>query len=202
MKIQFLLISLLFIGMGCQSHPKEHADYTTIKEVFEPHEIEELEHILSFFRTAICQSEKLESEDFLTCYDSYFERMKKNYEAGSIEIQIPYSDQQQLFDKLDTVLFKEIWGSTSMATNPSHSEHFEVNMLNLEGKYMEFLKSYGKENLMVEFYRDKLESAGIITPAMLGAIIMDHERHEIKDKRFQLLVAIHYLTLNEDNKTW
>lgn len=77
--------------------------------------------------------------------------------------------------------------------------------LRTDGKYAEFLKKLGKENEVVQEYYEELQASVGISPGMAAHLLMNPEDYDVNDVRVKLLVAIHYLTMNdqyERNETY
>ncbi len=200
MKIQTVLISFIILVIGCQSNPKSLGDYEEVNKIFQEKEIEELEKIVEFFNESICKSEKLENTNVLDCYEQYFKRMRKAEETGDVEIQIPYQEQEKLMQQLDINSFNEIW--TYGKTWKKDSDTLEVINIKYDGKYIEFLKEFGRENIKAKNYVDRFEAVGDISPSMFADVLINYKEYDVRDERIKLLIAIHYLTQNEHYKVY
>ena len=79
---------------------------------------------------------------------------------------------------------------------PDTLKHIEYRR---DGKYMDFLKELGKEYEMVKNYREDFGLAGGISVSMSRDILMIKEdyQYDLNDVRLQLVIAIHYLTMND-----
>ena len=198
MKIQTVLISFIILVIGCQSNPKSLRDYEEVNKIFQEKEIEDLERIVDFFNESICKSEKLENTNVLDCYELYFKRMRKAEETGIVEIQIPYQEQEKLMREIDLNSFNQIWSYGK--TWRKNSDTLEVVNIKYDGKYIKFLKEFGKENIKAKNYVDRFEAVGDISPSMFADVLMNYKEYDVRDERIKLLIAIHYLTQNEQYK--
>jgi hypothetical protein len=171
----------------------------TVKSVFNKSEIKDLSRILKFFNEQICSIQRVDQVNPSECYRSFFERMKKTSDEGFINIEIPYKEQQILYTQIRESTFEEIW-SIGKSWIPHTTDTTKSIYYNHEGKFVAFLKELGNENKMIKNYYDAYESCGDICPSIVADLIMNYENYDIKDVRVQLVVAIHYLTLNDQTE--
>ncbi|MEM6298079.1 MAG: hypothetical protein AAF740_05250, partial [Bacteroidota bacterium] len=198
MKIQIILISLFIFVIGCQSNPKSLGDYEDVNKTFEADEVQDLEKIVNFFNESICESENLESTNVLNCYEQYFKRMLKAEETGIVEIQISYEAQEKLMKEINPRSFDQIW--TYRKTWRKGTDTLEVVDINYDGKYIKFLKEFGKENIKAKYYAERFEATGDISPSMFADVLVNYKDYDVRDERVKLLIAIHYLTQNDQFK--
>ena len=124
--------------------------------------------------------------------------MQKAVETGRLEFQLPYAEQEKLMKELDIRSFYEVWGN--LRTWKRGSDTLKVVNNKYNGKYIKFLKSFSKENIKVQKYVFSYENIGDISPTMIADIVTNFNEYDRRDERIKLLIAIHYLTLNERNK--
>ncbi len=186
---------LIIFSVGCQPDQKSLIEYPQIGQVFDKHEIDDLDRIITFFNRTICRSENLEGSDVLKCYDLFFKRMKNGEQKGIIEIQIPQQDQEHLLDILNPTTINEIWSKYTIKNKST----VDIEILNLKtvGKYNRFLNEMGKENKNIRQYVESLEAVGEFTPFMVYDVLVNYSEYDVSDKRIQLFIAIHYLTFNK-----
>jgi len=197
-KMKIVIYCLIMVSLGCQTKPKSLSDYPDITNIFEAYEIDDLEKIIDSFNKSICKSENLKGTDVLECYEHYFTRMQKAVETGRLEFQLPYAEQEKLMKELDIRSFYEVWGN--LRTWKRGSDTLKVVNNKYNGKYIKFLKSFSKENIKIQKYVFSYENIGDISPTMIADIVTNFNEYDIRDERIKLLIAIHYLTLNERNK--
>jgi hypothetical protein len=174
------------------------SNLTTI-QVFKDSEIQDLSIILNFFNKQICKTPQVVIARIDDCYKSFFERMKKTGETGNIEIKIPFIEQQKMYETISDSTFNQIWylGKSWNTDSTATLKHLG---LRYNGKYADFLKKTGKENKVIESYYKSFEASGAISPPMVAGLLMNYKVYEVQDIRIQLIVAIHYLTMNDQYK--
>jgi len=194
------LLSLLILLSCSNSSNLDLQSNPTIESVFNESEIQDLSRILNFFNDQICSIQEVDRADLKYCYKSYFERLKRTEESGGdIELNIPYNKQQELYTKINKSTFDEIWnfGKTYNRRSP---DTLKFMSLNYNGKYVKFLKEFSRENETMKYYYEQFEDAGCISPNLVASLLWGYEYYDISDIRMQLVVAIHYLTLNDNYK--
>lgn len=65
------------------------------------------------------------------------------------------------------------------------------------GKYLTYLEELGNENHLIQKYHEAYHFLGDISPTMVASILLDYKNYDIRDIRIRLVIAIHYLTLND-----
>jgi hypothetical protein len=194
-KLYHIIIILTLIGCSSSKSDKLKSDLTAIN-VFEDSEIRDLSIILKFFNEQICTTQQIDIGQTNDCYKSFFERMEKAGETGNIEIKIPFSEQQKMYESISDSTFNQIW-SFGKSWNRDSPDTLKYLGLRYDGKYAEFLKTLGKENKVIEVYYEAFEASGAISPSMVAGLLMNYEVYDIHDIRIKLIVAIHYLTMND-----
>ena len=194
----FQLITILFLINFSAKSQERLNDNSTIKTVFNEIEIKDLETILNFFDNKICETENINKSNILECYSSFFERMAKSENAGSIEFRIPFNEQENIYKLINQTTFDEIWifgKNWKRETNQT----FKYLSYNLNGKYVKFLEKLGIENKVIKTYIESLYAAGDISPSMFANVLMGYKNYDITNSQIRLMIAIHYLTLNDQN---
>ena len=74
--------------------------------------------------------------------------------------------------------------------------------VNTEGRYIKFLSDLGKRNGVLEAYKDDLLSSGSFfgITRIEYEVFTANERIDLNDEAIQVLIAIHYLTQNDNSK--
>jgi len=168
-----------------------------VTNIFTGEEIQDLEKIVTFFNESICKSENIDSVDVDECYEQFFIRMHKAADSGKIDIQILHQSQDKLIADLDKNTVDQIWLRTDRIMG---SDTLEALQYRRDGKFVEFLRALGQDNENVKDYVELLEIFGIVSPSMLSDPIVNYQEYNIQDKRMKLMIAVHYLTLNEQNR--
>ena len=198
----FLYTLVLLFLLGCSSESQDSLEFNdTVKSIFSTPEIEDLNKILTFFESEIFEKAETDCSSISTCYQPFFDKMKSNEEAGEFNIEISFEKQQKLYQSIDSSTFNQIWSfSWGTVRNGDSRDTLKMMLWNNEGKYFEFLEKFAKEEVVVQNYYETYTKAGTISPSMVAGLIMYHDKYDIKDIRFRLLIAIHYLTLNDERK--
>lgn len=181
------LLSLLFLFISCNTENSINLSSNhNIKKIFTAEEIEGLETLNQFFNSQICdETEKNEKQ----CYISFFRSMNANNKLGYVELNLDYKTQKAIYSQINQTTFDEIW---SFSTNMYTDSIGEI-IYNRDGKFMAFIKEVAKEDMLIEEYLILYEEAGDIYPGMI-------EKYHFKgneSQNFKLIIAIHYLTLND-----
>ena len=188
-----LLIIIVFsvIISGCQSQSSTLKSDKTVHLVFGKEEIRDLEKILSFFDDLVCKQDSPATENVISCYRNLLNRMKNDATSGNVDVQISNNKIQQLLNQIGDGTFDQIWYLRGVDSNQS-----DAIDINLEGKYFAFLDEVGKTNPKIRIYCEKLRNSGVVSPSMVSDILYDHEEYNIEEEKIRLIIAIHYLTIN------
>lgn len=197
MKI-FQLITILFLINFSAKSQERLNDNSTIKTVFNEIEIQDLETILIFFDNKICETENIDKSNILDCYLSFFERMAKSENAGIIEFRIPFNEQENIYKSINQTTFDEIW-TFGKNWKRETNQAFKYLTYNLKGKYAKYLEKLGIENRIIKTYIESLYAAGDISPSIFANVLMGYKNYDITNSQIRLMIAIHYLTLNDQN---
>jgi len=199
-KIFQILFFLVFIGCATNKSEKLQSN-STINSIFNKKESQDLQKILDFFENSICVSENIKKENINVCYKKYFERLKQESEKnGNIYLKIPIDEQLKVYKNFKDSTFKEIWQLGKFFPLNTTTDTLKYYSYNFNGKYLEYLKELGKTNKAVDNYTKSFLNAGDMPPSMWASVLMDYENYNIKDIRVKLFLAIHYLTLNDQNE--
>ena len=196
-KFYFYITILLLTGCSHSSTVKKLESNRTVSDIFDKSEIKDLAVIVDFFNGQICSSQKNVSQ----CYQRFFEWMKACEVKGDIDVNIPYGEQQTMYSQLSENTFNQVWRIDQCRYRAIQNEADTVEIINIAyaGKYLKFLKAFGKENSFVELYSDRFEQMGLISPSCFGMVIVEYKQFDVNDIRIQLFLAMHYLTLNDEN---
>lgn len=183
-------ILILLIIFGCKSEKESLRDYPEIQKIFTQAEINDLRLILEFFDNTVCESENVNKRNLAECYEKYFQRLSKEAETGYTDYRISEKEVEELFNQIDNSTFNQIWWIID-------NERTENILLNTQGQYFQFLKAFGKTNPKAKNYHEYLIMVGDISPNIVADIFLNYRDYDIDDERIRLLLAIHYLTLND-----
>ena len=196
-KIIYIIILTILISCST-SEKRELKSNKTISEIFNKSEINDLQIILDFFNGQICDSNKLNNDYLNKCYEKYCSEIKSEMILnGGFNPKIDYEKQLELYEKIDKANFNKIW-KIGKSYNLRTKENFKHLELNYKGKYLDFLKKYGEENKTIHSYYESIINAGDISPSTSAILILNYKLIKPADIRSKLIIAIHYLTLNDN----
>ena len=200
---QLILLSIMVILFSCQIEKDTKLESN---KTFSESETKEIINLLNQFDSEICKNENKENGNISICYQAFFQRIVKEIENGSYEIGINEASQKRIVETLSPELYKEFWKQGEGIINrriPNSNETFSDSIQSLyiaKGKYFEFLENeVSKINPTTKQYFDKFITVGDISPSMVADVAKNYENYDIKDERIRFLIAIHYLTLNDQN---
>lgn len=163
---------------------------------FSSSEIDDLLLLSKFFQNQMCGNEG----SFKECMDSIIPFIGE-YGFIPIEENIDFALQQGVYNDLRSAVFTEIWEKCKIY-NPIEGWERVSLCVNPDGRYIKFLSDLGKRNGVLEAYKEGLLSGG----SFFGITRIEYEvftaseRIDLSDEAIQVLVAIHYLTQNDNSK--
>ncbi len=192
-----LLISTMIIALSCTNQRKNDLlNDETIKESFNTTEINDLTKIQSYFDKSIGLTENENQENLEKVYTDFFLQNSNIEKVSDFKLSINFNDQKKLYNQLDKKTFDNIW-EISWSTKWNSNDTLKHIQLNRHGKYTEFLKTVGKQDSVINNYYNSLEIAGDISPSMFADLIKNYKNYNVNDPKIRLIIAIHYLTLND-----
>ena len=202
--LNYFAVVMLVLLMGCKSNTaKEMQSIRTVTDIFDKAEIKDLATIVDFFNAQICDEPKNAKADITKCYQSFFKRMEECEIKGDITVPVSFEAQQGLYSRISARSFNEIWAYNQhwariLVDSVLHDTYVTEIHLKCNGKYLQFLEKLGNENEVISDYLDALLSVGgMISPAHVAWVLKLYDQFDVKDLRFQIFIAIHYLTLND-----
>ncbi len=196
MKKIYQIIALLVL-IGCSTSNREKLESnSTITTVFNKSEIRDLTKILEFFNEQICAAQNVDKNNLLDCFQSFFMRLAEADQTGSIEIRIPYEEQQNMYKQISDSTFNQIWLFEKIWNRHSTDTLKHINY-KYDGKYVEFLSALSKEDEVIRNYYENFKALRGISPSMVAELVKNYDFYNINDIRIRLVVAIHYLTMND-----
>lgn len=202
MKRIILLNILFFILISCSIKEKRKLESDSIiTSVFNKTEIQDLQTILNFFNKQICENEDFDGQNINNYYQDFMKRLKsESIESnGTIYLEIPFEEQLKMYKRIENSTFNEIWLFGKSFPLGSSTDTLKSIFINHSGKYPKFLKEVGKKDSIINIYQEQLSNSGDISPQMFSSLLMGYENYNIKDIKVRLVIAIHYLTLNDEN---
>lgn len=192
-----LLIIVLILGLtNCSVGQKRLVDDKIIKKSFSESEIQDLQLLYDFFNQSISDSES----DIEDCYDDFFIQVKQAADSGSMYLPIPFEKQKKVYDKFQDSTFYQIWAFGKTWTPENPNDTLREVYFRWDGKFVSFLKKAGKKDEFIKAYHESVEATGGLVPSIIAGIIMNYEKLNIEDPKVKFVIAIHYLTLNDQYK--
>ncbi|WP_321288302.1 hypothetical protein [uncultured Sunxiuqinia sp.] len=196
MKNLFLVLTII-IAFSCTTQKQNNlSNDETIKESFNSTEINDLTKIQSFFDKSIGLTENKNQENLEKVYTYFFLENSDIEKAANFKLSINFNDQKELYNQLDEKTFNDIW-EISWSKKWNSNDTIKHVQLNRQGKYVQFLKTFGEQDSVINNYYNSLEIAGDISPAMVADLAKNYKNYNVKDPKIRLIIAIHYLTIND-----
>ncbi len=191
------LISMMIFALSCTSQKQNDlSNDQTIKESFNTTEINDLTKIQSFFDKSIGLTESDKQENLEKVYTDFFLQNSDIEKISDFKLSINFNDQKELYNQLDKKTFDDIW-EISWSKEINSIDTLKQIQLNRQGGYVKFLKTFGEQDSVINNYYNSLEIAGDISPTMVADLIKNYKNYNVNDPKIRLIIAIHYLTLND-----
>ncbi|WP_379944077.1 hypothetical protein [Mariniflexile aquimaris] len=164
---------------------------------FTTEQISDLKKITDFFKNQMCLNT---NSDFKKCYKQipheYLEATGNGFWAN-----INFEKQKELYDQISESTFNEIW---LFCKSTEYKTGLETKSLcpNLVGKYQKYLSDIGNSNPRIAKYVEKINMSGDFYPMSIKSwyILNDKKNFDLEDPNIQLILIIHYLSLNDQEK--
>ncbi|WP_299680905.1 hypothetical protein [uncultured Tenacibaculum sp.] len=196
-KIIYTLLFLVLINCSTKKESNSLYSDTLIQKTFTKNEIKDLQKILDFFNSEICKSAQ---ENINDCYLNYCSKIRTEIKKhGMYKVHIDFQKQYEIYKQINSNTFSEIWLFQQSLPLRERKDTLKYLGFNNNSKYIKFLNEYGKENKAVKDYVNSFNIASDFGPSMISQVIMNYEAFQIEDIKSKLLIAIHYLTLNDQN---
>ena len=186
-------IIILQLSFSCKSQ------YSTVEleNNFSTDQISDLNKIRDFFKNQISENKK---SDFKVCFSKILPGLLENGWHPILE-KVDFEKQKELYNSISKSTFDEIW-EFGKATYPDTGLELKKLGSKYNGKYQKFLTEFGKNNPEVKNYADRLIEAGDFESVgwLQQSIYKNPKEFDLEDPNIQLLIAIHYLTLNDQQK--
>lgn len=196
-KIIYTLLFLILINCSTKKESNSLYSDTLIQKTFTKNEIKDLQKILDFFNSEICKSTQ---ENINNCYLNYCSRIGTEIKKhGIYKTHIDFEKQYKIYKQINSNTFSEIWLFQQSLPLRERKDTLKYLGFNNNSKYIKFLNEYGKENKAVKDYVNNFNISSDFGPSMISQVIMNYEAFQIEDIKSKLLIAIHYLTLNDQH---
>jgi hypothetical protein len=193
---QLFIIGIILGLTNCSVGQSRLEDDRTIKKSFSESEVQDLQLLYDFFNQSICDSER----DIEDCYDDFFEKVRQAADSGSMYLHIPFEKQKEVYRKFQDSTFYQIWTFGKTWTRENPNDTLREVYFKWDSKFMKFLKKAGKKDEFIKAYHESVEATGGPGPSIIAGIIMNYDKLNIEDLKVKFVIAIHYLTLNDQNK--
>ncbi len=198
MKQLLQLILIISLTSCSPNRTSEIENNPTFNKIFTITEIADLDHLYNFFNASICSdNDRLNSEE---CYANFLEQLRNSADAknGDYDLNIPFEKQKEAYKGITDSTFNEIWRlSWKMMYKPTDT--LQNLYLWNNGKYADFLKEVGKTDPVINQYSNSFQASGDMSPSMRAGVLMNYKYYNIKDVRVRFIIAIHYMTLNDNH---
>ncbi|MEL0644392.1 hypothetical protein V6251_08360 [Olleya sp. Ti.3.14] len=188
-------VTILQLNFSC----KTQYSTTELKNNFSTDQISDLNKITDFFKNQICENK---NSDFKTCFNKILPELLENGLFSLLE-RIDYQNQKELYDSISESTFNEIWG---FGKETYRDTGLELKSLSSKynGKYQKFLTELGRTNNELKEYADRVIGAGDFESMgwLQNRIYLNPSKFDLDNQNIQLLIAIHFLTINDQrNRT-
>ena len=188
--IGFLILQVFF---SC----KVHYTTTELESNFTNEQIADLNRISDFFKDQICINK---DADFRSCYEKIPHDYLQAYGSG-FWTNINFEKQKELYSQISKSTFNEIW-KFCRTTHTKSGLDFKSICAISNGKYQKYLADLGKSNPRIAEYAKRIWNSGDYDSFDFNfrEIIEDKKDFNLKDPNIQLILAIHYLSLSDQDQ--
>ena len=187
---------LIFVFIILITSCKSQYSTTALRNNFSADQIEDLNKITEFFKEQMCFNTQ---SDFRKCYKRIPHDYLKAYGSG-FWTNINFDQQKDLYNQISKKTFNEIWMFSTATFYPSGTKAKSLSAVAL-GKYQKFLEDFGKHNPRIAKYAERIKANGDFSGFDFNyrEILKDRKSFDLKDPNIQLILAIHYLSLNDQD---
>lgn len=191
--ILILGVTILQLNLSCKSQYST----TELKNNFLTDQISDLNKITDFFKNQICENK---NSDFKTCFSKILPELLESGWQPILE-KVDYEQQKELYNSISKSTFNEIW-EFRKSTYPDTGLELKTLSSKYNGKYQKYLTELGRNNTEIKKYADRLIAAGDFESMGLlqQRIYKNPKEFDLNDPNIQLLIAVHYLTQNDQQK--
>lgn len=188
-----LFFVVVFTTISCKAPSLEES--RLVEKHFSTDEISQLRDILSFFDEQICGDANTTSTVIKECLRRYNAWLEKTFGTDDFTgLPISFDDQKELYNSLNDSLIFKIWYSGRLEQKEKTTALLDINPYDVYSLYLKDLAS--QEPTLLSYY-DSLKGGEGMSPAMITSMTYEHEKLDITDERIRLVMAIHYLTRND-----
>jgi len=190
---KIIIVVIIALASSCKSQYST----TELKNNFSPNQIKDLNRITEFFKDQMCLN--MES-DFETCYrripHEYLEATGYGFWSN-----INFEKQQDIYNKISYSTFQEIW-SFCKVIYPESGKELKSICAVPNGKYQKYLVEIGEKNPVIADYATDINESGDFQSSSIKYwnVLKDRKHYNLNDPNIQLILAIHFLSLNDQHK--
>jgi hypothetical protein len=172
---------------------------TDFSGFFSASEIEDLNLIVDFFQMELCGSE--DRTRFSSCFVNSIPSLL-DYEQNYLEKKISWRKQKKLYTKISNSTFQKIWSLCKVWRTIEPKYEYKEICFSYNETFIDFVKSLEEDSPLIKAYSQKLENLGTFPfwRFFLINIIEYPESIDLENRGVQTLIAIHFLTLNDQAK--
>lgn len=164
---------------------------------FNNDEVESILLCMEFFENELRTFFNLNQESEEDPIAMFIEYTEDNY--PEFEIPLDFSAQQDLYQKLNTHFFFQIWGYGLLTRGEDQTTYISLN-LKTDSPLLAYLRKRSKKMRVITDYLNTLEVVGDISPSMVGTMASFIPQEHQKSLELRILLTLHYLTLNDRTK--
>ncbi|TVR31510.1 MAG: hypothetical protein EA390_06395 [Balneolaceae bacterium] len=185
------------------NEPLSLVDDNIVSKHFSSLEIVHLQTLLNFVDEEIRSATSTQSS--LVChYEEFFKRMIDQTSTTPYYLlqNFNYSSFEYILNNIPIDLINEIWEYQNFAENSDNSDSGTINEITISrtGKYSEFLKDASNKNSLIAEYNRSFQFTGVISTIMDVIVLRMNEDFKINLERERLILAVHYLTILQQNQ--
>lgn len=192
MRKSLLLFGILILQLN--SSCKTHYSTTELENSFTPEQISDLIKIRNFFKEEMCF---YTDNDFKTCYEQTPHEYLQATGSG-FWTNIDFEKQRKLYDEISQSTFDEIWTFCETTYYPNKIKAKSICSA-YDGKYQRYLLDLGKRNPRIAKYAKRIQGSGDFSGLHIQfwEVLENKKAFDLNDPNIQLILAIHYLSLND-----
>jgi len=186
-------IGFLLLFISCNTK----YSLTELNKNFSTEQITDLNKITKFFKSQVCSDNK---SNFKKCFEKIpFDKLQA--EGKGVWSYINFKEQRNLYTQISKSTFNEIWMFGKVTYYPSKITGKSICSV-YNGKYQKYLIDLGKKNPFIAKYAKRLIASGDFNSFDLQYwdILKNENYFDLNDPNIQLILAIHYLSLNDQIK--
>ena len=194
-KAIILIFGIIILQLNFSCKTQYYA--TELNDNFTTEQISDLNKISDFFKNQICLNM---DSDFKNCY----ERIPHEYleaTGSGFWTNIDFEKQKELYGQISKSTFNEIW-MFCKSTEYKTGKEIKSLCTNSTGKYYKYLSDLGNKNPRIAKYAERINASGDYNglDIQYWNVLNDKKHFDLNNPNIQLILAIHYLSLNDQEK--